>query len=56
MVEQLGGVSYIYATGADGVQITVQQKGHSRVPAGAEVKIGIDPAASLLFGADGRRL
>ena len=56
VVEQLGGVSYIYASGSNGVQFTVQQKGHSRVPAGAEVKVGIDPAASLLFGADGARL
>ena len=56
VVEQLGGVSYVYASGSNGVQLTVQQKGHSRVPAGAEVKVGIDPATSLLFGADGARI
>ncbi len=56
VVEQLGGVSYVYASGNNGVQLTVQQKGHSRVPAGAEVKVGIDPATSLLFDADGARI
>jgi lactose/L-arabinose transport system ATP-binding protein len=56
VVERLGGVSYIYASGANGVQLTVQQKGHSLVPAGAEIKVGIDPATSLLFGADGARV
>ena len=56
VVEQLGGVSYVYAAGLGGVQITVQEKGHSRVPAGSEIRIGIDPAACLLFGANGRRL
>ena len=56
VVEQLGGVSYIYASGQDGVQITMQEKGHSRVPAGSEIRIGIDPETCLLFGADGNRI
>jgi lactose/L-arabinose transport system ATP-binding protein len=56
VVEQLGGVSYVYATGTDGVQVTVQEKGHSAVPAGAEVRIGLDPDTCLLFDADGKRL
>ena len=56
VVEQLGGVSYVYATGIDGVQVTVQEKGHSRVPPGEAINIGVDPAACLLFGADGKRL
>ena len=43
VVEQLGGVSYIYAGGADGVQVTVQQKGHSKTAPGTEVRIGVDP-------------
>jgi lactose/L-arabinose transport system ATP-binding protein len=56
VVEQLGGVSYVYATGADGVQITVQEKGHSRTATGAEIRIGVDPETILLFDTDGRRL
>ena len=56
VVEQLGGVSYIYAGGADGVQVTVQQKGHSKTAAGTEVRIGVDPETCLLFDKDGKRL
>ena len=56
VVEQLGGVSYIYASGVEGVQITVQEKGHSRTPTGAEVRIGVDPETCLLFDKDGKRL
>jgi lactose/L-arabinose transport system ATP-binding protein len=56
VVEQLGGVSYVYATGRNGAKITIQQKGHSAIPAGAVVNIGIDPAACLAFDASGLRL
>jgi lactose/L-arabinose transport system ATP-binding protein len=56
VVEQLGGVSYVYATGRNGAKITIQQKGHSGIPAGAEVSIGVDPAACLAFDAAGLRL
>jgi lactose/L-arabinose transport system ATP-binding protein len=56
VVEQLGGVSYVYATGSDDVQITVQEKGHSRTATGAEIRIGIDPETILLFDKDGKRL
>ena len=56
VVEQLGGVSYVYATGRNGAKITIQQKGHSAIPAGAEVHIGLDPAACLAFDAAGLRL
>ena len=56
VVEQLGGVSYVYATGNNGAKITIQQKGHSAIPAGAEVSIGVDPAACLAFDAAGQRL
>ncbi len=55
VVERLGSVSYIYAIGQDGAKITVQEAGHSRVPGDTEVKIGIDPAKSLLFDARGLR-
>ena len=55
VVEQLGGVSYVYV--GDGTsQLTVQQKGHSNVPSGSRVEFGIDPALCLLFDADGKRI
>lgn len=55
VVERLGSVSYIYATGQDGTKITIQEAGHSHVPGNSEVKVGIDPTKSLLFNADGVR-
>ena len=56
VVERLGGVSYIYATGTGDTQITVQEKGHSAVPPGSPFTIGVDPAACLLFDSSGKRL
>ncbi len=56
VVEQLGGVSYVYATATDGTKITIQQKGHSRIPAGADLTIGIDPELCLAFDEAGQRL
>ena len=56
VIEQLGGVSYIYASGAEGVQVTVQEKGHSKTATGAEVQIGVDPETCLLFDKSGNRL
>jgi lactose/L-arabinose transport system ATP-binding protein len=56
VVEQLGGVSYVYGSGDKGGQITVQQKGHSGMDTGTAVKFGIDPATTLVFGKDGTRL
>jgi lactose/L-arabinose transport system ATP-binding protein len=56
VVEQLGGVSYVYASGVGDVQITVQEKGHSRTVSGSEVRIGVDPATCLLFDKSGLRL
>jgi lactose/L-arabinose transport system ATP-binding protein len=56
VVEQLGGVSYVYATSESGTQVVVQQRGHSAMATQAEVTFGIDPAAVLLFDKDGRRV
>ncbi len=56
VVEQLGGVSYVYASGADDASLTVQQKGHSDIANGTDVTFGVDPKTTLLFDADGRRL
>jgi ABC-type sugar transport system ATPase subunit len=57
VIEQLGGVSYVYAVGTDGeTKVTIQQKGHSRVAAGTPITVGIEPDAALAFGMDGLRL
>ncbi|MEO8758110.1 MAG: sn-glycerol-3-phosphate ABC transporter ATP-binding protein UgpC [Devosia sp.] len=56
VVEQLGGVSYVYAAGEGGAQITVQQHGHSVMATDSVVEFGIDPEICLLFDADDKRL
>jgi lactose/L-arabinose transport system ATP-binding protein len=56
VVEQLGGVSYIYAVGEGGAQLTVQQRGHSDMATDSMVEFGVDPKTMLLFDADGRRI
>lgn len=56
VVERLGGVSYIYATGDDGTKISIEEKGHSQVPHGTQIEVGIDPAACFVFADNGRRL
>ncbi|MDC9826229.1 sn-glycerol-3-phosphate ABC transporter ATP-binding protein UgpC [Devosia sp. ZB163] len=57
VVEQLGGVSYVYAVGKDGeTKVTIQQKGHARIAAGASISVGIEPNAALAFDAGGLRL
>ncbi len=56
VVEQLGGVSYVYAAGEGGAQITVQQRGHSAMATDSLVEFGVEPKAALLFDAAGLRL
>jgi lactose/L-arabinose transport system ATP-binding protein len=57
VVEQLGGVSYVYAVGRDGeTKVTIQQKGHSRIATGTPISVGIEPDAALAFDANGLRL
>jgi lactose/L-arabinose transport system ATP-binding protein len=56
VVEQLGGVSYVYANDDGDSQITVQQHGHSRMENGSRVEFGIDPSTTLLFDHTGQRL
>ncbi|KKB09102.1 ABC transporter ATP-binding protein [Devosia chinhatensis] len=57
VVEQLGGVSFIYATGRDGEsKVTIQQKGHSRIPDGAPITVSIEPGMTLAFDESGLRL
>ncbi|RYE11229.1 MAG: sn-glycerol-3-phosphate ABC transporter ATP-binding protein UgpC [Hyphomicrobiales bacterium] len=56
VVEQLGGVSYVYAAGENGSQITVQQRGHSSMASDTIAEFGVDPKACLLFDSEGLRL
>ena len=56
VVEQLGGVSYVYASSEGGTQVVVQQRGHSAMASQAEVTFGIDPATVLLFDGNGQRV
>jgi ABC-type sugar transport system ATPase subunit len=57
VVEQLGGVSYVYAVGnTEESKITIQQKGHSHIADGAPITVGIEPNAALAFDKAGLRL
>ncbi len=57
VVEQLGGVSYVYAVGKDGeTKVTIQQKGHSRIAGGAAIAVGFEPGALLAFDQSGLRI
>ncbi|MBK1793106.1 sn-glycerol-3-phosphate ABC transporter ATP-binding protein UgpC [Devosia sp. WQ 349] len=57
VVEQLGGVSYVYAVGSDGeTKLTIQQKGHAKITNGAQIDVGIEAGAALAFDTDGARL
>ncbi len=56
VVEQLGGVSYVYANSESGKQITVQQRGHTSMASGTAVEFGVDPATVLMFDRAGLRI
>jgi lactose/L-arabinose transport system ATP-binding protein len=57
VIEQLGGVSYVYAVGRDGeTKVTIQQKGHARIAPGTPISVDIEPNAALAFDAAGLRL
>ncbi len=57
VVEQLGGVSYVYAVGKDeATKVTIQQKGHARMESGATIEVGIEPGATLAFDSAGLRI
>jgi ABC-type sugar transport system ATPase subunit len=57
VVEQLGGVSFVYAVGKDNeTKITIQQKGHSAIADGATLTVGIEPNAPLAFDENGLRI
>jgi lactose/L-arabinose transport system ATP-binding protein len=56
VVEQLGGVSYVYASDGEETQIVLQQSGHSKMASGSRVEFGVDPSTTLLFDQEGLRL
>lgn len=56
VVEQLGGVSYLYLDIGGEVPLTVEQKGHTDVSGGEMATIGVDPTTAMLFGTDGLRI
>ncbi len=53
LVERLGERTLIYARLADGLAITAEDSGNSRVRVGDKVGLAIDGSAAHLFGADG---
>ena len=56
VVEQLGGVSYLYLDiGAD-EPLTVEQKGHSRYRDGEVATVGVEPGRAMIFDAQGLRI
>jgi ABC-type sugar transport system ATPase subunit len=57
VVEQLGGVSFVYAVGNDDqTKVTIQQKGHSRIADGALLSVGMEPGSLLAFDEAGLRI
>ncbi|MEO0546038.1 MAG: sn-glycerol-3-phosphate ABC transporter ATP-binding protein UgpC [Pseudomonadota bacterium] len=56
VVEQLGGVSYLYLNIGAGEPLTVEQKGHTAVRDGQIAEVGVDPDRAMLFDADGLRV
>jgi multiple sugar transport system ATP-binding protein len=53
LVERLGGRTLVYARLADGVAVTAQDEGDSRIRLGDRIGLSIDGAAAHLFSADG---
>jgi multiple sugar transport system ATP-binding protein len=53
LVERLGERSLVYANLADGLQVTAQDEGTSRVRIGDRIGLRVDGAAAHLFGPDG---
>jgi multiple sugar transport system ATP-binding protein len=53
LVERLGERTLVYARLSDGLPITAEDEGNSRVRIGDTIGLRIDGAAAHLFGADG---
>ncbi|MBF0277054.1 MAG: sn-glycerol-3-phosphate ABC transporter ATP-binding protein UgpC [SAR324 cluster bacterium] len=55
LVEQLGGVSYLYIDTQD-TRLTIEFSGHASVKTGEIAEIGIDKSKAMMFGEDGLRI
>jgi multiple sugar transport system ATP-binding protein len=53
LVERLGDRTLVYARLADGLEVTAQDEGNSRIRLGDEIGLSIDGAGTHLFGPDG---
>jgi multiple sugar transport system ATP-binding protein len=53
LVERLGDRTLVYARLSDGLEVTAQDEGASRVKIGDRIGLRIDGAAAHLFGPDG---
>ncbi|SUZ32899.1 Maltose/maltodextrin import ATP-binding protein MalK [Roseibaca ekhonensis] len=52
-IEQLGGESYLYCHGPDGVDVTVHMTGQTALGRGAQVVLGVTPDLCHIFRPDG---
>lgn len=52
-IEQLGGESYLYCRGPDGVEVTVHMSGQTGLARGAGVVLGVAPDLCHVFRSDG---
>ena len=56
VVEQLGGVSYLYLDVGGDEPLTVEHKGHARLRDGETATVGIEPGRAMMFDGEGRRI
>ncbi len=56
VVEQLGGVSYVYGRARGGEALVIEQRGLAAARAGGTMEAGFAPRDLRVFGSDGRRL
>ena len=56
VVEQLGGVSYLYLDVGGEEPLTVEQKGHSAHRHGERAPLGVEPGRAMMFDANGARI
>ena len=56
VVEQLGGVSYLYLDIGAAEPLTVEQKGHARIRDGEMATVGVEPGRAMMFDAHGERI
>lgn len=55
LVEQLGGVSYLYID-TDETRITIECQGHASIKEGEKAEIGIEASKAMMFNPEGKRI